>query len=77
VISSGRTLIAALEHLRARTPPPVCVAVHGLCAGDALPAILAAGAARVVCSNSVAHTATPIDLTELLADGIVTMLAAP
>ncbi|EQD27851.1 phosphoribosylpyrophosphate synthetase, partial [mine drainage metagenome] len=78
VISSGRTLIAALEHLRAlRTPPPVCVAVHGLCAGDALPAILAAGAARVVCSNSVAHDATPIDLTELLADGIVTMLAAP
>lgn len=78
VISSGRTLIAALDHLRAQhTPPPVCVAVHGLCAGDALPAILAAGAARVVCSNSVAHTATPIDLTELLADGIVTMLAAP
>jgi ribose-phosphate pyrophosphokinase len=78
VISSGRTLIVALEHLRTQhTPPPVCVAVHGLCAGDALPAILAAGAARVMCSNSVAHAATPIDLTGLLADGIVTMLATP
>jgi ribose-phosphate pyrophosphokinase len=78
VISSGRTLIAALEHLRAqRTPPPICVAVHGLCAGDALPAILAAGAARVMCSNSVAHAATPIDLSGLLAEGIVTMLATP
>ncbi len=77
VISTGRTLIATLEQLRRLgTPAPVCVAVHGLCAGDALPAILAAGAAHVVCSNSVAHNAIPIDLTELLAAGILAMLAA-
>lgn len=75
VISSGRTLIATLEHLRAqRTPPPVCVAVHGVLAGDALPALAAAGAARVVCGNSVAHAATPIDLTGLLVDGLEAML---
>ena len=77
VISTGRTLVAVLEQLRQRgSPPPVCVAAHGLCAGDALPALQAAGAQRVVCTNSVAHACTPIDLTPLLADAVVAALAA-
>ncbi len=77
VISTGRTLIAALELLRgADCAPPVCVAVHGLCVGDALPALRAAGAARVVCTTSVAHTGTPMDITGLLAEGVTAMLAS-
>ena len=64
IISSGRTLVAALERLReAATPPPVCVAVHGLFAGDALAAIRAAGAARVACTDTVDHPVENISLT--------------
>ncbi len=76
IISTGRTLLSAVEQLRrAGTPAPVCVAVHGLCAGNALPSLLAAGATRVVCTNSIAHGGTPIDLTSLMADGVQSMLA--
>lgn len=76
IISSGRTLVAALERLRdMRTPPPVCVAVHGLLAGDALQVIRAAGASRVVCSNSVGHALESIDISDALARGMRELLA--
>jgi ribose-phosphate pyrophosphokinase len=76
IISSGRTLVAALEHLRAAgTLPPVCVAVHGLLAGDAMARIREAGAAHVACSNSVDHDAECIDITPLLLEGTRAMLA--
>jgi ribose-phosphate pyrophosphokinase len=68
IISSGRTLVAALEHLRAAgSRPPVCVAVHGLCAGDALTALRAAGAARIACSDSCAPQ-PGVDVISLAAD---------
>lgn len=76
IISSGRTLVAALEHLRrAQTLAPVCVAVHGLLADDAMAAIRAAGAARVACTNTVAHTAECIDITPIISAGVATLLA--
>ncbi|WP_094161444.1 ribose-phosphate diphosphokinase [Thiomonas delicata] len=75
IISSGRTLVAALERLReAATPPPVCVAVHGLFAGDALAAIREAGAARVACTDTVDHPVEAIDLTSDLAQGVLDMI---
>lgn len=74
IISSGRTLVAALERLReAATPPPVCVAVHGLFAGDALAAIRAAGAARVACTDTVDHPVENISLTVDLALDVLAM----
>lgn len=76
IISSGRTLVAALEHLReAGTPPPVCVAVHGLLAGDAMARIRTAGAARVACADTVDHAAESIDITPQLREGVQAMLA--
>ena len=74
IISSGRTLVAALERLReAATPPPVCVAVHGLFAGDALAAIREAGAARVACTDTVDHPVENISLTVDLALDVLAM----
>lgn len=76
IISSGRTLAAVLEKLREmHTPPPVCVAVHGLLAGDALDVIRKAGASRVVCTNSVGHELESIDISGALARGIRELLA--
>ena len=71
IISSGRTLVAALDHLRqAAAAPAVCVAVHGLFAADALPALRAAGAARIVCTDSTdsALAATGVEIVSLSAD---------
>ena len=55
IISSGRTLVAVLEHLRAAgRPAAACVVVHGLFAGDALAALRAAGAPRIACADTTA-----------------------
>lgn len=78
IISSGRTAAAALAHLRAAgTLPPVCVAVHGLFAGDAYHELLEAGAARVVTTTSVAHAAAQIDIGALIAAGVRDLWRAP
>jgi ribose-phosphate pyrophosphokinase len=71
IISTARTMIETVGHLRrAGLAPPVCVGVHGVFAEDAFDQLLAAGAARVVTSNSIPHPSNAIDLTPLLADAI-------
>lgn len=81
IISSGRTLVAALDHLRAAgSPPPVCVAVHGLFAGDALSVIRAAGATQIAVTNTVDGVTAPgvetIALDTDLALGVLDLCSA-
>jgi ribose-phosphate pyrophosphokinase len=76
IISSGRTLVAAIGHLRAMgMRAPVCIAVHGLLAGDALDVIQQAGVERVVCTNTVAQATPTIDVSSAIAEGVRGMLA--
>ena len=78
IISSGRTAVATLAHLRAAgTLPPVCVAVHGLFAGDALDQLHKAGAARVVTTTSVPHATAQIDISALIAASVRDLWHAP
>ena len=68
IIASGHTMIATVQCLRDQLQPPlVCVAVHGIFADGALEALHAAGAARVVVSNTIASPQSQIDLSEDLA----------
>jgi ribose-phosphate pyrophosphokinase len=72
IISTGRTLVQTIGHLRAAgMQPPVCVAVHALFAGDAWEALQAAGAGRVVTCNTVAHVSNGIDVVPLLAEALL------
>jgi ribose-phosphate pyrophosphokinase len=78
IVSSGRTLVAVLDHLRQRhTLPPVCIAVHGLFAGDALSAVRTAGATTLAVTDTVAiakHEGIQIiDLTQDTAQGVLDM----
>ena len=67
IISTGRTMVEATKALLGRGfPPAVIVAVHGLFAGDAHPQLLAAGAARIVTTNTVPHRTNTIDVSGLL-----------
>lgn len=68
IASSGRTLIQAIERLRtAGTSPPVCLVIHAVFAGNACADILAAGAARVVTTDSIPHVTNAISLAGALA----------
>ena len=71
IISTGQTMIETVKQLkRAGLPPAVCVAVHGIFAGNALEALIQAGAARVVTTNTIAHSSNGIDISGLLAEGV-------
>jgi ribose-phosphate pyrophosphokinase len=71
IVSTARTMIEAVGHLvGASIQPPVCLAVHGIFAGNAYEELLQAGAARIVTSNSIAHPSNAIDLTQLLAEAV-------
>lgn len=63
IISTGRTMVAALDHLREQGAPPAwCVGVHGIFAGDAYAALQAAGAAGIVTTNTIPHASNRIDV---------------
>lgn len=63
IISTGRTMIAAISHLRAQgTAAPECVGVHAMFADGAYAAMMTAGAARVVTTNTITHPTNRIDI---------------
>lgn len=69
IASSGRTLIQAIERLcAAGARPPVCLVIHAVFADNAHADILAAGAARVVTTDSIPHVTNAISLAQALAD---------
>ncbi len=71
IISTAHTMIATVGHLRAAgLRPPVCIGVHAVFAGDAHAALLAAGAARVVTCDTIAHPTNAIPTASLLAPAI-------
>jgi ribose-phosphate pyrophosphokinase len=75
IISTGHTMLATVGHLRRLgTPPPVCVGIHAVFADDAHAALLAAGAGRVVTTNTIPHPSNAIDVADLLANGAREML---
>lgn len=75
IISSARTMTVAVRMLRAAgLPPPVCIGVHALFAGDAAGVLAEAGAARVVTCNTVPHASNGIDVLPALASAILPLL---
>ena len=71
IVSSGRTLVAALEHLgRLSLPPAVCVVIHPVFAGDAWECLQRAGAGRIVSTDSIAHHSNAISLAEPIATAV-------
>ncbi len=64
-------MIRTIEQLRsAGARGPICVAVHGVFAADAYEKLLEAGAARIVTTNTIAHSSNSLDVSTAIADGI-------
>lgn len=67
IVSSGRTIIETIGHLkRLGLPPPICVAIHAVFAADAYEQLLAAGAARVISTDAIVHPSNAIPIAPLL-----------
>lgn len=77
IISSAHTMAEAVRALRARgSAPPVCVGVHALFAGDGAALLQAAGAARVVTCNTLAHASNAIDVMGAVGEAVKVLLEA-
>ena len=77
IISSGGTMIEAVGQLRrVGLAPPVCIGVHAVFAHQAHADLLAAGAAQVVTCNTIPHHSNRIDVSDLLAEGVRSLLMA-
>jgi ribose-phosphate pyrophosphokinase len=71
IISSGRTMEVAIKQLgELGFAPPICLGVHGLFAEDAYQRLIAAGAARIVSTNTVVHHSNGIDVSNAVAAAI-------
>jgi len=71
IISTGETMAETLDHLAAaRMKPAVCIGVHAVFAPGALRDLRAAGAGRIVTTNTIAHETNVIDVSSLLAQGV-------
>ncbi|NVD72368.1 ribose-phosphate pyrophosphokinase [Duganella sp. BJB1802] len=76
IVSTARTMIAAVEQLKAAAcPPPVCVGVHALFADAAYAELKAAGAGRIVTCDTVCHVSNDIGMSATLAEAVARMLA--
>ncbi len=71
IISTARTMIETVGHLAALgLPPPVCIGVHGVFAGDAYDALAKAGAAEIVTANTIPGPSARIDVHGAIAEDI-------
>lgn len=77
IISTAQTMIAVVRQLRERgLPAPVCIGVHGVFAPDAQRELSAAGAARIVTTNTILHESSQIDLCPSIAAELASLLTA-
>lgn len=75
IISTGRTMIETLGHLkRLGLPPAVCIGVHGVFAGDAYLDLKGGGASRIVTCNTIPHESNAIDLAPGLREALTDLM---
>lgn len=75
IVSSAATMSETVRQwIEAHLPAPICVAVHGLFAAGAYEKLQAAGAARIVTTNTVPHASNEIDVSPALLPAVRRML---
>lgn len=75
IISTGRTMEVAIRHLsELGFVTSVCLAIHGLFADDAFERLVAAGASSIVCTNTVPHKATALDVSDIVAKAMSSLV---
>tara|TARA_Y100000310_G_C20699605_1_gene828505 strand:- start:148 stop:1011 length:864 start_codon:yes stop_codon:yes gene_type:complete len=70
VISTGRTLLKTINHVKSFKPKGIyCFATHGVLAGDAASKIVKTGA-KLICTNTIPNKYDKIDISKLISDSI-------
>ncbi len=68
IISTARTMIETVGHLKnAGMKAPICIGVHAVFAGNAFEELKKSGVDKVVTCNTIPHSSSEIDVTDLIA----------
>ncbi|PJZ69824.1 phosphoribosylpyrophosphate synthetase [Leptospira perolatii] len=71
IVSSGKTLIETIKGLKLLgLKPPICIAVHGIFAGDSYQEILNAGVFDLVTTNTISHSTNKIDVSPIILESL-------
>lgn len=74
IISTGRTLIETLQHLKQlQLPAAHCIAVHAVFAEDAYERLQEAGSLSIVTCSTIKHKSNAIPLSHLYTKAIITL----
>jgi len=75
IISSGGTMLQAVEHLKEEGfPPPICIAIHPIFAENSYQRLLDAGVQKIATCNSIPHPSNQIDLAHVLVGALKIIL---
>lgn len=75
IICTAGTMISLVEKLSIEYgQSPVCIGVHGIFADNAYQHLVAAGASRIITTNTIYHASNQIDITDLLGSKIEEIL---
>lgn len=75
IISTAVTLIETVYQLKNKGfPPPLCIGVHGIFAGEAFAELGKAGVASIVTCNTIPHPSNQIDLSQILSGPLLDIL---
>jgi len=76
IASSGATMARAITRLLdAGTAPPVCLVIHAVFAEGAYEAILSAGAAQVISTDTIPHSSNAISISDALDETLRSLTA--
>lgn len=76
IVSTARTMIETIGHLRRLAfRAPMCVGVHAIFADTAYDQLQAAGAARIVTCNTVAHLSNAIDVGPAIGSAVARLMS--
>lgn len=74
IVSTARTMIETIGHLRITDmPPPVCLVVHAVFVDRSFEELADAGAAQIVSCNTIPHDSNVLDMTSSIAEAAVTL----
>ncbi len=72
IISTGKTMIETINHLKLLgMAAPICIGVHGVFSDKAYQDLSAAGAEKIVTTNTIMHPSNAIDLSQLIVNEIM------
>lgn len=69
IISTARTMIETVEHLKvAGMKPPVCIGVHAVFSDQSFSDLVNAGPSKIITCNTIPHPSNAIDLSSLIVE---------